>query len=123
MSKLSAFSSRILSALKNENLLMVTGDHIGYVAIQDAKQHNTIASITPLPDGYMMHSAANKFAKSYGSLEFASMVKDLKALKTYPAPKVREPKMVAKTHGAPKYVGLSMGSFKPEVALFSTRED
>jgi hypothetical protein len=117
MSKLSAFSSRILSALKNENVLMVTGDHIGYVALQDSKQRNTFASITPLPDGYYMRSG-DKFAKSYGSLEFASMVKDLTELPTYPAPKVRTPKMVAKTHGAPKYVGLSMGSFKPEVALF-----
>lgn len=120
-----SFSSRLIGALRNENVIALSYlSGLTSVKLADAKTGKVFAYCTEQES-----LAQGVFNKDYavvnqdaGVLLFHSWdeyVSAIKALGDYPAPKVREPKMIAKTHGAPKYVGISMGSFKPENVTFA----
>lgn len=97
-----ALASKLTRSLRNENVVVLTQASLESVTLINAKT------------GKAFYSVSADCIDKYGVINVAFTIKQEAG---YPAPKVRTPKVVTKTHGAPKYVGVSMGSFRPEFGM------
>lgn len=98
-----ALASALTKSLRNENVIVISSPALESVSLINAKTGKTFYTVSP------------DCVDRYG---LTNVVFTIKQERGYPAIKVRKPKMTVKTHGAPKYVGISMGSFKPEAVSF-----
>ena len=96
--KAQALGRRILGTLHNENIVIVVSTSTSSV---------TVVNVTT---GKGIYTASTLCSDG---TEYWTLIECIRSMPGYPAPKAREPRMVAKTHGAPKYVGNSMGRFVP----------
>lgn len=106
-----ALGRRVLSALRNENVLILSGSYTEAITVTTLAGRG-VATIREVPtQGYWVYTPNGEG----WATDFPELVTTIKASPRYPAPKVRTPQMVARTHGAPKHTGVSMGRFIPGI--------
>lgn len=107
-----ALGRRLIGALRNEDVVLTTGTASKTLSFINAKTGKTFAVIILSDEG-----TPTLYTDGMDNVEtlylFGALVRAIKSAPNYPAAKDRQPRMQVKTHGAPKYVGISMGSFKP----------
>ena len=112
MSRTQALASRITSALRNESVLVTTNLSGEYVYLSDSKGTMFAAVSDKGTNGFYFYVSDSKGKRQLIRTQFGAVVDAIKALDSYPAPKVHRVFAAPRIRHT-KMTGVSMGRFIP----------